>query len=102
MDLKNYGLYQTLDYATSKKDISSAEKKTLKKRLSSLETHEKEAVILLICEHARIHDEYIFDGSLLELPYKCVSKKSEFHFSINKLPIKLRWILQKFMEVIDN
>lgn len=96
----NYGLYQTLDYDTPKKDMRSSDKKLLTKNLLKLDDSQKEAVLLLICEHARINDDYIWNNDENTLPYNLKYDKIELMFDVNELPIKLKWILNKFIDVI--
>lgn len=106
---KTYGLYQTFSLNNPSNDLSILEKKQLKENLLKLDLDQKKAVFFLIIEHAKITDNFSFDPSkTLILPYDIshneASEDAEenIEFDLEKLPIKLKWILWKFNLMIYN
>lgn len=80
-------------------DLSSKQKRKLCKALTSLEDEEKKkAVFLLIAEHARLESGEIDIGNYI-VPYEGVAKHDNISFNIEKIPISLKWILWKFMNI---
>lgn len=97
-----YGLYQTLKTNIPSKDLTSHQKDQLLQRLSNLTYQQKEAVFLLICEHAKQNVE---GASKTEnnytIPYEGRQKDNDIILDMDKLPISLRWILYKFTDIIN-
>jgi len=97
--MEPYSLYHTLNGKLPTTKFTSNHKKDLLKRLSSIDETGKEAVLMLICEHARIHDQFVYSENLV-LPYGGAQKGKDTVFSLEKLPVDIRWILIKFLNVI--
>ena len=106
----NYGLYQTfapsrrsgeLPSDLPKKELTTKEKKTLLRKLSSLNKDQTEAVFMLICEHARQNNDFDYDPSDIQLPYGLQQKSKTVVFDLKKLPVQLRWVLWRFSNVIN-
>ena len=96
-----YGLYQT--FAASdvpKNDLSMAEKKVLHEKFSTLVTDQAEAVFMLICEHARVNNDFDYDPQNVVLPYSLKQDEANVVIDLENLPMKLRWILWRFGNVI--
>jgi len=91
-------VYYTLNVNIPKKDLSAAKKRDLLERIERLETEQREAVFLLICEHYKSESGLDLDG--LTLPYDGEKKKKGVEFDLDKLPIPLRWILYKFTLIV--
>ncbi len=101
METNNYGLYQTLNVKISKKNLKVKEKKELLSRLSDLDNDSREAVLMLICEHAKFADDFIYNPDDFSLPYSGNQVKGNVTFDLEKLPNPLCWILLKFTNVIS-
>ncbi len=101
-----YGLYQTLtstsfdDSKLSQKDLSTDQKKELLCKLSAINKAQTDAIFMLIIEHARINNEFIYDQTNMKLPYGLEQKSKIIVFDLKNLPISLRWILWRFSNVI--
>lgn len=95
-----YGLYQTLyPLNDSEKSLTSRQVTQLKEKIENLTPMQKEAVFMLICEHARLSDNFIFTSEC-SLPYGMVEDKENVVFDVKQLPPKLQWILWKFIQVV--
>ena len=90
------GLYQTLTkQSTPKKDLSAAQKKELRTKLSEIEdSNTVFAIMSLIIEHAKATGE-----SMPPYMMKTVGEDSEI--DIKNLPRELRWILWKFVGILS-
>ena len=99
---RNYELYQTLSQKSKSRDISEEDKEKIIQCIPTFSVEEKEAIFLLILEHYRLTKNVnIIDES--SLPYG-VKKNSDSCISVNlqKLPTKLRQILLKFVNLVEN
>ena len=97
----SYGLYQTLNKNIPRKDITSTQKTLILEKLNKLTIDQIEAVVMLVCEHGRVHNDFDYDPENVNLPYEGVHSKNSVTFDLKKIPIPLRWILLKFIEVIN-
>ena len=95
-----YGLYQTLDKNIPRKDLTEKEKKHILKKIKGAAPDQLEAMFMLICEDARLHDD--FEGELenYELPYRGKSQDEGVQFNLERFPRRLRWIIFRFCNVI--
>lgn len=94
------GLYQTLT-ATElpTKDMKSGQKKQLRQRLDELEDlYQKEAIVALIFEYARQNDDYTTTEEI-KLPYRGKIIDGCPAFYLEKLPIQLKWLLWRFINI---
>jgi hypothetical protein len=87
-----YGLYQTL--VTGEGRITASEKKILLSSIDRLDKQQREAFFMLICEHARLHNNFKFDG----LPYNLEQRSTDISFDLKDLPIKLQRVLYNFIK----
>lgn len=97
----NYGLYQTLNKNLPKQDLKAAQKSHIIERISNLTERESEAVVMLVCEHVRIHENFSYDPENIILPYESSFDKNTVTFDLKKMPIPLRWIIFKFLEIVE-
>jgi hypothetical protein len=97
----NYGLYQTLNKNLPKQDLKAAQKSHIIERISNLKERETEAIIMLVCEHARIQENFSYDPENIILPYEGSFDKKTVTFDLKKMPIPLRWIIFKFLEIVE-
>ena len=97
----NYGLYQTLSQNTPKKDLKSDQKAHILEKILNLSSRESEAIVMLVCEHARTHDDFIYDPKNVTLPYGSSFDKRTATFDLKEMPISLRWILLRFLEIVE-
>jgi hypothetical protein len=81
------------------KDLTDTQKRELIQRLAELDDTSKRVVVVLIAEHAKIHDEYVVDPETPTLPYGIEQRNSDVRIDLEKLPIALRWILWKFVSI---
>lgn len=96
----NYGLYQTLNQNLPDQELSSDRKRRLIRRLKKIDDQQKEAVLLLICEHASLNDGYLYKPNELILPYGLNETERGLEFDLEKLPPQLQHILKKFSDMI--
>lgn len=96
--MHGYGLYQTLSFNIPKRDLSLTQKKELVKRISTLGKKQCEALLLLICEHARSSGD--FDIQTLEIPYTGKQEGGNVVFDFSKFPVSLRWVTWRFIQVV--
>ena len=92
-----YGLYHTLNKNLPSEKVKETQKTKLIKKVSRLGSEEKEALIMLIYEHAKVKGDIENKG----LPYEGKQKGMDVEFDLQKLPSDLFWILSKFLEVIS-
>ncbi len=98
-------LYQTLSQEDTKKPFTKAQLATLHKKLQDdALLDEKKAILVLICEHARLEGKFTYTSETEQtLPYDiAVDDMGDPTFDLESLPPKLRWILFKFLSVIEN
>lgn len=99
----NYGLYQTLNQNIPKRDLTVAQKTSILDGIESLAIEEKEALIMLIYEHARLNDNFVYDNNQLSvMPYNGEFSNKSINLDIKNFPIGLRWIIFKFINIIQN
>lgn len=97
--MKSFGLYQT--YASSASDEPLSEKKF--ERLDSFEPADDTVagnMILLVCEHARLHNDYTYAPDT-PLPYGMKVKDGVTTIYVRKLPNPLQNILYAFMKTVE-
>lgn len=98
-------LYQTLCQNTKAKDISVEEKSKITETVLTLNNEEKEALFLLIYEHFRTSRKKNTIETInlddLQLPYGISETVDGIQFSLSKIPLKLRQIILKFINIVD-
>ena len=99
--MSSYGLYQTFAPSENSESITTKQKNALQKKFSNLDTEQSEAVLMLICEHARLNEDFVYDPSNIVLPYGLEQKKSTVGINIENLPEALQQILWSFSNVIN-
>ncbi len=95
-----YSLYHTLNQNIPTEKFLSKQKKDLFERHSLLDNEGKEAFLMLICEHARLHSGYVYNSENQKLPYGGLQKNRNTVFTVEKLPPALKWILVKFLDIV--
>ena len=93
-----YGLYQTLSGGIQPKKLTAVQKRELAKHLNSVPDSQAEAVLMLVCEHARVSGDFDYDPENLLLPYG-LTTDNPMVFDLAKLPAPLRQILWKFKNI---
>jgi len=97
----SYSLYHTLNKNLKTTDLSASQKKALTGKLSnsemSLET--KKAIIMLITEHAKTADGMHIDSENFSPPYNVKQLGKDVHIDLEELPVPLKWILWKFVNL---
>lgn len=89
----NFIPYQTFENVPTNKPTIE-QKKRLAKNLS--QTKEAETAVMLILEHAKIHNSLLELG---KLPYDIQQEADDCIINVENLPNELIWILTKFFEV---
>jgi hypothetical protein len=97
----NYGLYQTLNQNIPRQDLKAPQKTHILEKILNLSSRETEAIVMLVCEHARIHEDFVYDPKDITLPYGGSFDKKTATFDLKKMPITLRWIIFKFLEIVE-
>ena len=90
-----YGLYHTLNVNLRKSDITRIEKLKILDSVEKMSQEELEAFFMLIYEHHRVSTEEEVD-----LPYGCQQSGGGIQINMSKLPIQLRRVLLKFVNMI--
>ena len=99
----SYPLYHTLDKNLKKSDLTATQKKDLLKKPSNIENDEtRKAVLMLIVEHSKIVDDVRISPENFILPYNISQNKKDIYIDLENLPIPLRWIIWKFMNLSTN
>jgi len=95
------GLYQTLTVTPiPKKDITLKQKKILKNNLNKIGASQGKAIFMLILEHAKICDDFIYDPSDAKIPYTGEIENADILFKLEKFPKELRWVLWRFFDFL--
>lgn len=93
--MNNFPLYQTLNKNLSKKDLTVPQKNILIKKVSNLDLDGQELVYALIkCYYVDHQKE-----DNLGIPYGGILNRDKIDFNLLDLPIELRHILFKFVEI---
>lgn len=91
--MQEYSLYKTFNVDSKNKERITVKKLTeLADTIKNVDESTKEAFILLICEHARIHDEFecrLSDESELTLPYGIEIENDGLKVNLRALPKEL-------------
>ena len=94
-----FGLYQTLTATdVSAKDLTQEQKKILTDVLNDLNIDQETVVLLLICEHARLYDQY--NSSSTSLPYHIQRNGQNCIIDVEELPTKLKRVLWRFKKIL--
>ncbi len=99
--IKPYNLYQSLDVKVPETDLKKTQKKKFTELTADLTENQKISFLKLIIEHARLNDKYNENSEIF--PYTELSKNetTQLIFDVNEFPLKLRWILFRFLEVCN-
>jgi hypothetical protein len=95
----SYPLYHTLNKNLKTTDLSSAQKTKLLAKLSDLDLDKKRAIIMLIIEHAKVSDGVVVKPENFSLPYDVKQVDKDVCIDLENLPISLKWIIWKFIEL---
>ena len=92
-----YSLYHTLKVNISEEELSSKEIRVIEGYIDTMLDDDIEAVLMLIFEHARIHEEYVYSPkNLKDLPYGMTYANQKLNMNVKNLPVTLQWIIHKF------
>jgi len=92
-----YALYYTLIQNLPKKKMLESEKVKLIQKAENLTTEEKEAIIMLIYEHAK----NLKDFQEKDLPYEGKQKGKNVEIDLKMLPSDLCWVISRFLNVVS-
>ena len=95
----SYPLYHTLDKNLKKSDLTAIQKKALLEKLVETNEDTKKALVMIIVEHSKVADDVQVDPENFILPYDIKQNGKDVHIDLENLPIPLRWILWKFMNL---
>jgi hypothetical protein len=84
------------------RDLSPEKRTRLLKKVRLLNEEQREAMFMLICEHARLNDEFEYQPGSFALPYDLRYSDGELTFDVKLLPRKLQYILWKFVRVVQH
>lgn len=102
---KAYHLYQTFLGNIPVKDLTKKQKAAIQEKIKDMDEKQVETMIMLITEDARLNNNYKPLFSNVELPYGGYQKEEDgvenIEFDLEKFPIRLKWILLKFVGMID-
>lgn len=99
----DYSLYKTYNI-DSNSNLSKKQEALLLKNLNKLLSPNEnknydiyaEAIIMLICEHARLQDDFIISKDEKNIPYGIKLEKDCVKINLKKLPSSLKSILLRF------
>lgn len=99
--MSDYSLYYTLNKGVKKTKVPLKEQNEFLAFIKSknLDPEKKKAVLLLVVEHARYCDGYIFSPKNIILPYGIKEDESGVTMDLSKMPNELVWILYKFSKM---
>ena len=94
--VQNYdNLYNSLSYNLPSDDITENEKKEMTEKLELLDTESKEIIYILM-----LHDWNRFNpNTKVVFPYKTKQTENYMEIKIDCLPIRLKRILLKFINI---
>lgn len=87
-------LYQTLKKSEGTKDFSATERDQFITKIKSLDERGHELMYVLI----RLYEQEN-ESTILEFPYESKLSKSELKFSFDAIPVRLKHILNKFIDL---
>jgi hypothetical protein len=101
MSIPKFELYYTLNTNISDKKLTKKEIATLESSIKNLKDKKSsEAIVMLICEHARCIDNFeVITNNQFLLPYEGIQDDNNIKFDVGKLPTQLVRILQKFCDI---
>lgn len=99
--VSRYGLFQTLDVNIPSREMNEDESVELYSELAkgSVNPSDAEAIFMLICEYARVYDDYSisFDEGD-KLPFsECNVNNEHPVYTLEELPTHLKWVLYNFL-----
>lgn len=97
--MPSYALYHTLNKNVSDAKLKKPQIKKLLERFDEIDLKQKEAVAMLICEHAHITGGVDFDVENFTIPYEGYEDENGVTFAFENLPNALTQILYKFLVV---
>jgi len=97
----NYGLYQTLISSEKDLPLSEEEQKNLMERIKNSSYETREAIFMIICEHAKIHEEFNYDPENISLPYEIKTGRNKVTIDLKNIPVELQRILLRFSNVFS-
>lgn len=101
-----YHLYQTFLGNIPTKDLTKKQKEVVQGKIKDLDEKQIETMIMLITEDARLNNNYKPLFSNVELPYGGFQNEEKdgntnIEFDLEKFPIRLKWVLLKFIGMVD-
>lgn len=101
------GLYQTLsaDMNAVQPNFTKSATEKLYERIKLITSEmEKEALFMLICEHARLTGDFVYvSGGPNELPYFIqVDDNSDLVLDLHNIPDRLKYIILKYTHLLDS
>lgn len=103
-----FGLYQTLSAGVPETSFNKTSSEKLYARINEIIQNDNEnqieSVFMLICEHARLNNEFVYspETNTDRLPYLIqVDEKSNVIFDLNNLPDQLKHILLKYVTLLE-
>lgn len=100
--VEKYGLYYTFSSNIPEEELSEKDINNLISKTSSLSYEQKCAFFMLICEHARLNEQFQYDEEEGILPYSINQEENNILIDFSKIPRELQWILFKFSNIIKN
>lgn len=100
----SYGLHQTFNAKIPKRKLAKPLRIKLAEKFNNLDPEQNNAVFMLIVEHARLNEEFVYDPEIkLKLPYSIQydAANKNVKVDIEKLPNKLQWILSRFGKIVN-
>jgi len=93
--MSQFPLYTTLKDNLATRDLTIIQKNELLRKIAALQSDEHELVYMLIKSYYIEHD----NGDALSIPYKAQLGKERIDFDLLDLPIGLRQLLFKFVNI---
>ena len=95
---EKYFLYQTLSNGNINED--KVDDKKLLSKIISFDKNQNEAMFMLICEHARLKDDFSFSKGENIFPYLIkYNNNNKIKFNLLNLPEELKNIIWKFSNI---
>ena len=98
---RKYDLYYTLNTNVPTREFTKEEAALFWANMSKLDQLQSQAVVLLIYEHSLVMDKLLSLPVSLILPYGGKQKQTSVSFDFGLLPSNLKWIIFKFLEVLN-
>jgi hypothetical protein len=98
-----FGPYQSFDANIPDEDLKISQKKKFTELVKFLDSKQKEIFLRLILEHAVKYDDFNLNSDTFPYSESSIHNKTQLDFELDRedFPLKLKWILFRFLKVCE-